>query len=577
MPTISAQLLRPGVGGLNANPNLTGELWDYAWFNQHNPSPMLRRAPSSLQAAMTRHLPVTNEAKRAIVGQPLRHFGDDYYNTIHVSANLLELGNVVTTQTIPVYVWNAYLEPKNLSAITGQVEGLALTGQPEPPLEYPGNGSREYLLSVETYGAPVIDNTLNWVFDDVAVEPVSVPLLVTGRRIIAWSWAPDWSDGMTERLSWLTDILQSESMVEQRRALRTTPRREFEISGYAEGRERQLLDIALFGWSQRTWAIPIWPDIQWLSTPVTLGSLRIDCQTADLDFTVGSLAMLRGESAFDYEVVEVAAIDATGLTLARATQSGWPSGTRLYPARTAQLVEQPSLKRLTDRLVQMDVRFLITEPCDWPKGLPTTLYRNRPVLEARPDESEELSSSCQRNLLTLDSSMALPAVLDTAGLAMPVQGHRWLELGRSARSSYRKLLYALIGRVGELWVPTHADDLTLAAQITEGGTTLEVENIGYARFGLQRTGRKDIRIELYDGTVFHRRITDSTEVSGTLERLEINAALGRLVTPTQIARISWMTLCRLDSDSVEIDHMTDSEGVAASSLTFRGVRDDDFF
>ena len=572
---ITAHLLNGG-SFLRRNPYISRELWEYHWFDQHDPSPTVRLTGGGAQAVVIPQLPVSNGAARELTGQPLRHFGDDYYNTIHVSANLLELGNVVTTQTLPVYVFNAYLEPKNLSAITGQVEGLALSGQPEPPLEYPGNGSREYLLSVETYGAPVIDNTLSWVFDDVAVEPVSVPLLVTGRRIIAWSWAPDWSDGITERLSWLTDILQSESMVEQRRALRTAPRREFEISGYAEGRERQLLDIALFGWSQRTWAVPIWPDIQWLASPVTLGSLRINCPTADLDFAVGSLAMLRGESAFDYEVVEVAAIDGSGLTLARATQSGWPSGTRLYPARTAQLVEQPSLKRLTDRLVQMDVRFLITEPCDWPKGLPATRYRNRPILEARPDESEDLTSSYQRNLLTLDSSMATPAVLDTAGLAMPVQGYRWLDLGRVARSNYRQLLYALIGRVGELWVPTHADDLTLAAQITEGGTTLEVENIGYARFGLQRTGRKDIRIELYDGTVFHRRITDSTEVSGTLERLEINTALGRLVRPSDVARISWMTLCRLDSDSVEIDHMTDSEGVAASSLIFRGVRDDDF-
>ena len=575
MAVITAQLLNAGAF-FQRNPHIAVDLWGYGWFDQHDPSPIARLTSDPVQALVMPQLPVSNGAARPILGQPALHFGVDFYDTIHVSTNRLELGNVVTTQSLPVYVWNAYLEPKNLSAITGLVEGLVLSGQPEPPLEYPGNGSREYLLAVETYGAPVIDNTLNWVFDDVAVEPVSVPLLVMGRRIIAWSWAPDWSEGMRERLSWLTDMLQSESMVEQRRALRTAPRREFEISGYAEGRERQLLDIALFGWSQRTWAIPIWPDIQWLNTPVTLGSLRIDCQTSDLDFAVGSLAMLRGESAFDYEVVEVAAIDSSGLTLARATQSGWPRGTRLYPARMAQLVEQPSLTRLTDRLIQMEVRFLITEPCDWPKGLPTTLYRNRPVLEARPDESEDLSSSYQRNLLTLDSRMALPAVLDTAGLAMPVQGYRWLELGRVARSRYRQLLYALIGRVGELWVPTHADDLTLATQITEGGTTLEVENIGYARFGLQRTGRKDIRIELYDGTVFHRRITDSTEVSGDLERLEINAALGRLVRPSDVARISWMTLCRLDSDSVEIDHLTDSEGVAASSLVFRGVRDDDF-
>ena len=41
-------------------------------------------------------------------------------------------------------------------------------------------------------------------------------------------------------------------------------------------------------------------------------------------------------------------------------------------------------------------------------------------------------------------------------------------------------------------------------------------------------------------------------------------------------RISWLALCRGNSDAVEIHHQTDSEGVASSSLTFRGVRDDEF-
>ncbi|MCF3955424.1 hypothetical protein L2D71_32655, partial [Pseudomonas aeruginosa] len=74
------------------------------------------------------------------------------------------------------------------------------------------------------------------------------------NRIIAWTFAPDWGDSIVERLSASTNILQSESAVTQRRAMRLAPRREFEANMYAVDRERQLLDMTLFGWGARIWA-----------------------------------------------------------------------------------------------------------------------------------------------------------------------------------------------------------------------------------------------------------------------------------------------------------------------------------
>ncbi|MEN1720224.1 hypothetical protein AAIH56_35680, partial [Pseudomonas aeruginosa] len=97
-----------------------------------------------------------------------------------------------------------------------------------------------------------------------------------------------------------TNILQSESAVTQRRAMRLAPRREFEANMYAVDRERQLLDMTLFGWGARIWALPIWPDVQLLQEPLAAGSLNIPCGTAGLDFRDGGLAMLRGEDAFTY-------------------------------------------------------------------------------------------------------------------------------------------------------------------------------------------------------------------------------------------------------------------------------------
>ena len=78
------------------------------------------------------------------------------------------------------------------------------------------------------------------------------------------------------------------------------------------------------------------------------------------------------------------------------------------------------------------------------------------------------------------------------------------------------------------------------------------------------------------GTVYYRRITGSTELSSDIERIAIDATFGRQILPTDVLRISWLVFCRLDSDTVEIEHMTDSEGLAAAQLVFRGIRDDEF-
>ncbi|MBN0321821.1 hypothetical protein JTM72_33825, partial [Pseudomonas aeruginosa] len=110
-----------------------------------------------------------------------------------------------------------------------------------------------------------------------------------------------------------------------------------------------------------------------------------------------------------------------------------------------------------------------------------------------------LTSSYQRLLSTLDNGSAIPRVTDVAGMALPVIGHRWIGMGRAERSAFRSLVYALRGQQKPLWVPTHADDLTLVATVSQLSTALDVRNIGYARFANGRPGRRDIRIELYDG------------------------------------------------------------------------------
>lgn len=520
---------------------------------------------------LTRVLPVEANGS-AISGYALTSYVGDLYNRIHISPQRLDLGNVVSAQTQQVFLWNAFLEPRTLVAIDGTDEGILVGGQPSPPLLFPVLKELTWQLTVTPDGQPVLDTVVAWVFDNGR----EAELAITANRIIGWPFVPDWGEGIEETLTASTDILQSESAVSQRRQLRLAPRREFSGSMYVEGRERQYLDLALFGWSDRIWSLPIWPDIQLLEVAVDVGAEFIQCATAFLDFRDGGLAMLRGEDAFTSETVEILEVLPTGLQLKRGTQQAWPVGSRLYPVRTAQLQSEPELTKLTDRLIEADVQFLVVEECEWPEWLPTTLYRGRPVWDRRPDDSENLTHSAQRLRSTLDSGMAIPLITDTAQRALQMLGQRHLDLGREARALVRSFIYGMHGRQKVVWVPSHMDDLTLVATASAVATTLDVANIGYTRFSNGKPGRRDIRIELWNGTVLMRRITGAIELDGQTERLALDAALGIEVQPGDVARISWMNLCRFEADAQRIEHMTDSKGVAAWSPVFKEERDDEF-
>jgi hypothetical protein len=125
-----------------------------------------------------------------------------------------------------------------------------------------------------------------------------------------------------------------------------------------------------------------------------------------------------------------------------------------------------------------------------------------------------------------------------------------------------------------LWVPTHAEDLILAATLASSSTILTVEHTGFTLFGVGRVGKRDLRIELKDGTVFYRQVLGASELDVENETVTIDSALGLNVELDDVSRISFMRLMRADSDEIEIHHETDILGTATARLLMRALRDE---
>lgn len=394
--------------------------------------------------------------------------------------------------------------------------------------------------------------------------------MVNGKPV--WTFSPNWGAGVRERLEWLTDILSSVSGAEQRRSMRMSPRREFETSYYLTDRERAHFDIATFMAGGADWYMPLWPEVVRLDASLAAGSTTVPIDPANREFRVNDYILFI-KDAFTYETVQVVDITGGVLKLISPTVSTWGRGTRVYPLRLARFREQPQFTKHTDRFIEFTATMRLAEVDSAPAAPTVTTYAGHPVILARPDESEDLNHAYQRKMLELDGQVGLPKFTDQASRAWTSQQYRWVHANRAAYAEFRRFLYSLRGRWKSFWAPTFMQDMTPSRDLTSGDAFLHIQKIGYTDYGGAVAGRKNIRIELLDGTRLYREISGSINVGADEEKINLTETFGSTIVKENIRSISYLCLSRLESDTVEIQHETDADGLNLCTVTFQSAPD----
>lgn len=491
---------------------------------------------------------------------------DTFYNRIVVLPASLALGAISTEQRITVKLWNAWLVPQHLLTVTLSGGGGVTLSGPTTPRWFNRLAVHEWQLTVSMEGPDVLDCTVTWQF--AGLPPATFYL--TGSRTVGWTLTPDWTDGVTETLEWKTDVLQSQTGAGQRIARRLSPRRTFEFSALLGGTGRQRFEQSLFHYGTRTWALPVYPDVAYLSEGALTGSETLPIVVNGRDFHAGGAALICADSDLTAtaETVDIAAVEADRLQLTRSLRQSWPAGTLVYPLRSAVLTDPPAITRHSDEVIRARIRFRVTEHNAYSDAHSLPEYRGFPVLEPGSDWTENLSAEYTRLLFELDNGTGIPYRLDTAARPFVVQSHTWQLADRETQSHLRRLFYYLRGRQRPVWVGSQASDLFVADDI--GGQIMDIRAMGFSDEGA-RPGRRDLRIETTQGA-HYVRVTDSTPLNADTERLAIDRPLS--ISRAEIVKISWLSLCRLNSDSVEWLHRTDADGAATVSVTFIGVRDE---
>lgn len=127
----------------------------------------------------------------------------------------------------------------------------------------------------------------------------------------------------------------------------------------------------------------------------------------------------------------------------------------------------------------------------------------------------------------------------------------WLLDGRAAIDTFKTMVAARKGKLVPFWVPSWRADLLLKRSIT-----LEIPSRIYLPFGYYgatynlHRARSRVIFFKQDKSYFIKKINTSG-VLGTEEYLEFDSPFTVAYGPDDFAMISYLVLCRLDTDKIE--------------------------
>ena len=476
----------------------------------------------------------------------------DWYNRIHLIPDRFDLGNILQGESRDFLVWNSFFISKTLNAVVGTGdEGIALSGQPDPPLVYGPLEFRTLTVSVSLDGPVGID--ASFLFDWSDAE--NVTLLITGTRSIVFAFEPQFP--LEESLAWKTDILQSYGGFEQRVRVRPLPRQAMRMSVLlSDINLQQRLQNLLFSAGGRAVGVPVWWDLTPLLASAAPSDTLISVDTTASDFREGGFAIL-WRSATDFEAGQILSVNPGSLEFALPLADSHPAGTSVMPLQRAVFDNQIERERQSIDVARYGFlcRFLEVADLSLPDGQ-MTLFKGSPVFDdINFMSSNVLSEPIDAATVFIDNDIgAGPSPFRRRSpVFSSVKG--WFTRGRAARWRLRRLLHAMRGRQRSFWLPTHREDFVLNQAIGPADTTIFVTQ---ADFLLQVDGEPPfdhLAIRLTNGSVFYREITAvSVGLDPTNESLSIDSALGQAVSPSDVAQISLLLRCRFDSDEIALTH-----------------------
>lgn len=274
------------------------------------------------------------------------------------------VGLIIETSTQDILVWNS--DPNNpltVSTIQAVNPSGTTLDAPTPPIVLPPGVAQVHVLTILKDG-PAVQNT-SYIYSTALV---SRTVKVTGQRILAWPFEPNWGQRTQETLEFKTVKYANKRLVEQRRPRIVTPLRS-QRADYLYGQdERKRLKFLnqVRRLHRSILAVPIYSeiltpttDIQGLVTVTLNEDISNHIHAGDLSDLY--LIVSRAED-FQAELKRAASTTANSITFAVPVVEDFKAGdTFIYPTFPG-LIQSKNVSAPTNQVLTASLEFKEIRP-----------------------------------------------------------------------------------------------------------------------------------------------------------------------------------------------------------------------
>lgn len=386
-----------------------------------------------------------------------------------------------------------------------------------------------------------------------------------------WPLVPNWASGLKETYEFKTEIITSRNGTEQRRALRTTPRRKVEYSSI-------VTDAALLrmeGLLARHQADVLY-GADFVRGVKTTSALPLSANTVSVRsvppwLVVGASVALSYKR--DSRLFTVQSVTGLTVTFVENSPVSFGAGSRLSRVVAGYINTNLATARVTGTVATVSSTFEpdpATEPVDEGALNPEHWFDGREVLTLRPNWTRSPTVTYAHDIETVDYGRGRVARFTPVAFGTTTCQATYLARSVAEAGAMRQFFARMKGRRGEFYMPTWTADMRLASAVPALSTQMRV--VGRQTFDdyASDTSRRSIMVMTRDGFSVALKF-DSISLDGSNSVLHLTDTYPFDLVPDDVAMISWLPVRRLATDTLTIEWMTDEVAqfvVSATSLEY---------
>lgn len=376
-----------------------------------------------------------------------------------------------------------------------------------------------------------------------------------------WTFLPNWRESYTVEREFRTDMTASRAGGEQRRALRSTPRKAVAYTTTVRAETMTALHQFLGGWQHQTIRLPdLFASVT--TSGLAGGATVLAVGSVPAWLTAGARVALRWKGAL--ELREVQSVAGTTVTFTGSSTTTWPEGTMLLRTMKGTLAEELNATRPTNGVAELKVDFSV-EPTSEPLNAGTAglTFNGRELVIKKPNWADAPSVTFSHPSETVDYGRG--RISRITPVAFPTQIKQMTFIGRSAEEilAIEQLFDRMKGQRGEFYMPTWDHDLPPKVPALVGESVLRVAGRSLFEAFAGSTVYRAIAVFYRDGTYQVRRvqaIEAVTDDGGQDSGVRVTTPFTRAIDPLDVLMVCWLPVWRFATDILTTERLTSEVG-----------------